>query len=101
MANDNAGPFSLGQVEQWPGLAKLVEECGEVLQIAGKLIATGGDTSHWSGLDLGDCLTEELGDVLASALFVIENSDISEQAVWDRVLAKTALYEEWHGQNIL
>lgn len=35
------GSFSLGS-RTWPGLSKLVEECGEVLQIAGKIMGTGG-----------------------------------------------------------
>lgn len=29
--------FSIGS-KRWPGISKLIEECGEVLQIAGKLM---------------------------------------------------------------
>ena len=52
----------------WPGLAKLAEESGEVLQVLAKLIQTGGDPNHWSG-DMVAKLVEELPD-LAAALEV-------------------------------
>jgi len=99
-ANDNEGPFSIGQ-NIWPGISKLIEECGEVLQIAGKLIATGGRTDHWSGRDLGHDLTEELGDLIAAAWFVIEHngSTIDTTAVEDRIEMKTDLFNQWHGQH--
>lgn len=32
-----SGDFSIGGT-LWPGLSKLIEECGEVLQVGGKLI---------------------------------------------------------------
>lgn len=36
----------------WPGLAKLIEECGEVLEIAGKIMGCGGQLVHkWACKD--------------------------------------------------
>jgi NTP pyrophosphatase (non-canonical NTP hydrolase) len=97
-ANDNNGPFSIGQ-NMWPGLAKLAEECGEVVQIIGKLIATGGRTDHWSGLDLRACLIEEMGDVLAAVAFVCQQNDIPTMDVEARSAQKVALFNHWHGEN--
>jgi hypothetical protein len=54
MSDENskpAGPYSIGSTV-WPGLSKLVEEMGEVGQVVGKLIATGGDPAHRDGTDL-------------------------------------------------
>jgi hypothetical protein len=66
-ANDTAEPFGIG-ADTWPGLAKLAEEASEVIQIIAKLIATGGRTDHWSGMDLGKALEDELGDLEAPTL---------------------------------
>lgn len=96
--NDDAGPFSIGQ-NIWPGLAKLAEECGEVIQIIGKLIATGGDRSHWSGLDLKVELENEIADVLASADFTILRSSLDGGAISSRRHKKLALFEEWHNAS--
>ncbi len=37
----SAGPYSVGS-DNWPGLAKAMEECGEFVQAAAKIIAMGG-----------------------------------------------------------
>lgn len=96
LANDNAGPFSIGQ-NSWPGVAKLAEECGEVLQIIGKLIATGGRTDHWSGLDLGHELEDEMADVTAAIQFILKHNDqLDIDRIHGRVLRKLELFEEWH-----
>lgn len=98
-ANDNLGPFSLG-ADKWPGLSKLIEECGEVLQIAGKLIATGGRSDHWSGLDLVAELEKEIGDLEAAAMFFVEmNPQLDAVAIANRVNAKVDLFKEWHGRE--
>lgn len=94
-ANDNEGPFSIGQ-NKWPGISKLVEECGEVLQIAGKLIATGGRTDHWSGLDLKVELENELGDLAAAIAFVVQNNDLDDLRVTERFETKYKLFGHWH-----
>jgi NTP pyrophosphatase (non-canonical NTP hydrolase) len=60
--------FAFGS-KTWPGLAKLCEECGEVVQIVGKLMMVKGWAKHWSG-NLRMKLIEEMGDVLAAIKFV-------------------------------
>lgn len=96
-ANDNEGPFSIGQ-NLWPGIAKLAEECGELVQIIGKLIATGGRTDHWSGLDLRKELEDEMADVLAAINFVDRHNDLHSEHIAGRAHAKVILFEQWHGR---
>ncbi len=65
-ANPRCKPYSLPS-DDWPGLAKLVEECGDVLEAAGKIM--GGSGASYL---LRDRLSGELADLLAVTAFVIE-----------------------------
>ena len=65
--------FGFG-TKEWPGVAKLNEECGEVVQVIGKLMATGGRIEHWEGSSLDERLAEEMADVLAAVNFVMEEN---------------------------
>jgi hypothetical protein len=91
-----SGDFSIGS-KVWPGTSKLVEEMGELQQVLGKLIASAGDTEHWSG-DLRAKLVEEIGDVTAAiAFFKGENLTLDESdAVEERHWKKLVLFREWH-----
>lgn len=97
LANDNQGPFSFGS-DTWPGLTKLVEEAAEVIQVASKLMATGGRVDHWSGEHLGERLEEELGDLRAAIAFVMfHNRDgLRRHVIVGRTYDKTTLFNEWH-----
>lgn len=87
--------FAIGSTV-WPGLSKLIEETGEVQQVAGKLIATGGNIEHWDGSNLKSRLEEEIADVLASCAFVVETNGLDEKAIESRAKQKAALFAEWH-----
>ena len=91
-----SGDFSIGSAV-WPGTSKLIEEQGELIQVLGKLMATGGDTKHWSG-DLRQMLIEELGDLCAAIVFFkTENLTLVEtQQIAERVEKKLALFRQWH-----
>lgn len=80
----------------WPGLAKLIEECGEVQQVAGKLIATGGAFEHWDGTDLRDRLIDEIADLRAAIRFVIVFNDLNMEAIREREEEKMETFEGWH-----
>jgi hypothetical protein len=90
----SAGDFSIGS-DVWPGLSKLIEEAGETLQVAGKLIATGGEEDHWDGTNLRARLTEELGDLLAAAQFFIDEN-LARDVVAQRADDKYLLFGKWH-----
>lgn len=92
------GPYRIGS-KTWPGLSKLIEECGEVLQVSGKLIGRSGEIDHWDGTNLRERLTEELGDLLAAAtFFVFHNLDRSE--VERRAQMKLETFNEWHRKDV-
>lgn len=83
----------------WPGLSKLVEEAGEVQQVAGKLIATGGKAEHWDGTNLHERLAEELADLMAACGFVARANGLDTDAFFARAEEKLALFHQWHGEQ--
>jgi NTP pyrophosphatase (non-canonical NTP hydrolase) len=91
-----AGPFSIGS-DSWPGLAKLAEECGELVQVIGKLIASNGQSTHWDGKgDLMARLIEEMGDVRAAMIFLCESNGIDKADVHARADTKLERFRRWH-----
>lgn len=92
------GPFGIGS-DLWPGASKLIEECGELVQVLGKLIATGGDTAHWDGSDLGDRLVEEIGDVLAAANFFAWVNRLPQDQISVREHRKRHLFMFWQQEQ--
>lgn len=109
-AKTNGGPYGIG-ASQWPGLAKLMEECGEVIQVLSKLLVAPDMDHTWvqpdgttrgSG-DLGDRLTEELGDLDAALRFFLENNDerLDGWAIADRSQFKYETFTRWHAEGHL
>jgi hypothetical protein len=102
-ATGAAGPYSIGS-DQWPGLSRLIEEAGELLQAAGKLIGSGGERQHYSGTDLGQTLADELADTLAAiryfrahnARLVGPDCDVTRCYIDDRTDEKFRQYQLWH-----
>lgn len=89
--------FAIGD-EEWPGIAKMNEECGELIQVIGKLMGSSGDVNHWSG-NLRDKLHEEMGDALAALNFVILHCDVDHQAIEKQRRKKLARFERWHADK--
>ncbi len=83
----------------WPGISKLIEEAGEVVQVAGKLLATGGAVDHWDGTNLRDRLIEEMGDLLAAIEFAAHANKI-EADVMARAAEKLSLFRGWHRESL-
>lgn len=99
--------------KDWPGIAKMVEECGElqevlplvilmkslgkITQTQGKLLMIQGGTDHWSG-DLRKAMIEEMADVIASIRFVSEHnlSKRERKSIAIRVEKKMQRFEKWH-----
>jgi NTP pyrophosphatase (non-canonical NTP hydrolase) len=92
--------FYIG-ADEWPGLSKLIEECGEVLQIVGKLIAVDGDVSapHWDRQDLKESLENELADLMAAIDFIGDHCEIDTARISNRAEVKRALFEKWHQED--
>ena len=92
-------PFAFGSVVM-PGTAKLVEEQGELVQVLGKYMMTGGEPAHWSG-DLRPALVDELADVSAAIMFFKDHNLTLEERVRyvERMRDKVALFEKWHAEQ--
>ena len=79
------------------GLAKLLEEMGELAQVAAKKLAYPDTDEHPdSGGSLSIRLEQEMADVLAAMDFVIEIHGLSEVQINYRRLAKLQQYRRWH-----
>lgn len=87
--------FAIGDGE-WPGISKLVEEAGEVVQVCGKLMGTRGVAQHWDGSDLRDRLQEELADLQAAITFVMVQCDLDLAAISKRTGVKLETFLAWH-----
>lgn len=93
-----AGPYSIGS-DKLPGLSKLAEEMGELQQVLGKLIATGGEAAHWDGTDLAVRAKEELADVMAAVEFFAETNGLDDTEFYSRVERKFNQFQAWHEQQ--
>lgn len=89
---------------QQNGLAKLVEECGEVLQIAGKMIQYPElqmdlYTTHPDGSHLRTKLERELADLEASIDYVMMTLKLNRGEMYKRSRQKLMLYQQWAANN--
>lgn len=65
-------PLAIGS-DDWPGLAKLAEEAGELQQVVGKIMAfpyLPPGALHPDGTDLKARLEEEIGDVMGILSYI-------------------------------
>lgn len=95
----SAGPYAIGSTH-CPGLSKLAEEAGEVVQVAGKIVGFGGFGTHWDGSQLRERLAEEIADVIAACQFVMIHNELDQIAIEQRIGAKLRLFREWHKRGI-
>lgn len=93
------GPYSIGSAS-WPGISKLIEEAGEVCQVAGKIMGTGGAVNHWDGTDLKVRLEDEIADLMAACKFVIHACGLDSARIGERMSNKRTLFERWHRDPI-
>lgn len=80
------------------GLAKLIEECGELIQVAGKRLAYFDTLHHPDGSNLEQRLEEEMADVMAAIRFVSIHHGLSLATIAERADGKLDVFEAWHGR---
>lgn len=79
------------------GLAKLIEECGELVQVAGKKLAYYSTDKHPDGAGgLAFRLQIEIADVMAAAKFVADNFNLDHNFIEGRFQSKLRQFREWH-----
>lgn len=92
---------------KWQGIAKLIEETGELQAVLGNLQTTLGKLMAYPDGQHPDMryappllqrLHDELADVIASSQFFVRHSpvDIDAESVAKRVAYKTERLEGWH-----
>lgn len=80
-------------MERWRGIGKLVEECGEVLQLLGKAVAfPTGDHPDGKG-SVRERLPGELADLKAAIEYFERVNNLRIDTI--RQAAKVAKFERW------
>lgn len=92
------GPYSIGS-DHWPGLSKVMEEAAELVVVCAKLMATNGDRNYWDGRDLLADLHDEMGDVTAAILFLMDHNALDHGWVKSRAQAKRKLFQQWQEER--
>ena len=78
------------------GLTKLIEECGELSQIAAKKQAYFNTDIHPDGKgSMKRRMEEEMADVMAACIFVAEKFGLDQEFLEARVQKKLALFKSW------
>lgn len=81
------------------GLGKLVEECGELSQIAAKKMQYMDTDEHPDGKgSMKNRMEEEIADVLAACAFAIQKFDLEEEKIEERAMNKFFLFSSWDGE---
>lgn len=79
------------------GLAKLLEELGELAQVAAKRLAYFHTSTHPDGAgDLNDRMQKEMADVRAASEFVTQTFGLDREAIASRAAQKLQLFQQWH-----
>jgi hypothetical protein len=84
----------------WPGLLKLAEECGELVQVIGKLLAYPDGIHPDDGPPLPERLETEIAHVLAAADFTIFANGLSADRIRTRHEYKLSLFDRWHQEGL-
>lgn len=81
--------------EHWLGIGKLVEECGEVMQLAGKAIPFPvGDHPDGKG-PMAPRFEEELADLQAAMIYFRHVNGLDAERMRLRVEEKVAKFHQW------
>lgn len=79
------------------GIAKLIEECGELQQVLGKKLAYYTTDEHPDGAGpLTQRLEDEMADVMAAMDLVRINFDLNNRRMQERRCQKLATFMGWH-----
>jgi NTP pyrophosphatase (non-canonical NTP hydrolase) len=81
------------------GLTKLLEECGELSQVAAKLIAFPDDNHPDGNGSLRFRLEDEAADVMAAIGFVIHTLGLDEDRILNRAASKMDKFKEWNSHD--
>lgn len=82
------------------GLAKLLEELGELAQVTAKKLAYFHTDEHPDGAgSLKERMEQEMGDVAGAMAFVQQQFKLNGRAIEHRACLKLALFQAWHADD--
>ena len=77
-------------------LALLAEECGEVVQMVGKILRHGYNSKHPDTGEMNRTLLEnEIGDLFAAIELMLKAEDLYKPSIIDAAAAKLAKVDQW------
>lgn len=79
-----------------PGLTKVGEECGELIQVLAKISAIGKISRYWDGTRLDIKLIEEIGDLEATLDYIKYHNGLDREAIKARKKLKNKKFARWH-----
>lgn len=88
-------PYRMLPGSPWAGLGKLIEEAGETITVAARLIGAPNSAAHLSEPVLREKLEYEIADLLASIDFVIAENDLDERMIATRRAMKLDRFNRW------
>lgn len=89
------GEGTVESKEYWKGIGKLTEECGELLQIAGKAIAFPvGEHPDKCG-DVRERFVQEIADVYAALDYFCDMNGLDKEVLYVRRASKLRLFFKW------
>lgn len=91
--------FVIGPDVEWPGVSKVIEECGELIKVLGKLQAY-PDGDYPDGSDLNAELHDEVADVRAALEFLVAENRLDDHFIRERAAAKGARFRHWQAGNV-
>ncbi len=80
------------------GLTKVIEECGELIQVCAKKINYMHTDDHPDGTNLRIRMFEEIADVMATLDFMMDKFKVTEselKSITYRAKHKVALFNQW------
>jgi len=80
---------------KWKGIYKVVEECGELIQVCGKLGPFPSGVHPDGAGDLRLRLQEELADVIAACMYMQEANGLDAKLMDARVVVKLDKFRYW------
>lgn len=78
------------------GVAKLIEECGELIQVLGKKLAYWDTDEHPDGAgSLNTRIEDEMADVRAAIVMVAAGLDLDLRRIQERITKKYQTFSAW------
>jgi NTP pyrophosphatase (non-canonical NTP hydrolase) len=80
------------------GLTKLIQKCGELIQVSAIKQAYFDVDTHPDGSSIKNRLQEQIGDVLAAIDFVVFMLNLDLRTISERHISKLETFHRWNSE---